>query len=261
MRVRDRIGLNFPPLLLRIMLGVIVLWMGLGKLLGTFEVDGQRAATLANMGVITPASAKPAEPAKPAETKPAETKPPEGKTGARAPLGYSITLVAQPAKGQYTAADFPEPVKVRTLYVLALYLASVGEPLPDGKPPATIVPAMFTKAPWPVYLAWTAAVIETLAGVGLLVGLMTRLWALLLAGRMLAAIWLVLIGPAIQSGHTVLGFLPDYPAFDAEKWKAPMLQFALLMASAALLFLGPGRASLDHAIFAPPREDDDEEAE
>jgi uncharacterized membrane protein YphA (DoxX/SURF4 family) len=257
--------LNFPPLLLRIMLGGIVLWMGLGKIMGKFEVDGQRAATLANMGVTLAPVALPkaTEPAKPAET----PKPSDSKGGAQVPRNPAVTLVSQQTNaakspGQYTAADFPNPISVRTLHVLSLSIADAAQSKDkDGNPVPSIWPEALAKGPWPVYIAWTAAIVETLAGVGLLVGLLTRLWALLLTGRMLAAIWLATIGPAIRSGHAVLGFLPDYPTFDAEKWKTPMLQLALLATAAALLFLGPGRASVDHAIFAPPREDDDEESE
>jgi uncharacterized membrane protein YphA (DoxX/SURF4 family) len=244
------------------MLGVIVLWMGLGKILTKYEVDGPKAAALANMGVIAPpASPTPKTPPKSPDT---QAPKPDSKTGAQISGSPAITLVQQTAKapGTYKPEDFPDPVEVRTLYQLALAIHDAAEAKDkDGKPVMTIWPEALAKGAWPAYIAWGAAVIETLAGVGLLVGLLTRLWALCLTCRMLAAIWLVTVGPAIRSGNTVLGFLPNQPAFDVEKWKTPMLQFALLMTAAALLFLGPGRASLDNAIFAPKREDDDEESE
>jgi uncharacterized membrane protein YphA (DoxX/SURF4 family) len=164
---------------------------------------------------------------------------------------------------KYTAQDFGTPVKVRRLYLIALTIKAASEPgaTRDGTPKRPMWPAALADGQWPVYLAWTAALVETLAGVGLLLGLLTRLWAALVAGRMAVSLWLVQIGPAIQSGDALLGFLPNHPAFDIDKWRPLVLVFALLMTSLALLFLGPGRASLDNAIFAPNRRDDDDEDE
>ena len=52
----------------------------------------------------------------------------------------------------------------------------------------------------------------------------------------------------IQSGNTTLGFLPAYPAYSPD-WMTLSFQFALFAAATAVLFLGPGAASLDAAIF------------
>ena len=262
MRVRDRVGLNFPPLLLRTMLGVILLWMGLGKILEKFEVQGSQAAILANMGAFTPASATPAPP-KPATPPAAPTTAPEPKPkdGAQAPASPTIRLTSQATGPKYRSADFPTPVKVRNLYALALTIKGAAEPgaTSDGSPKMPTWPQSLASDNWPVYLAWTAAILEVLSGIGLLLGLLTRLWALSMAARMFAAIWITQIGPAIQTGDTVLGFLPAHPTFDLEKWRPLAFLFCLLMSSLALLFLGPGRASLDHAIFAPSQPDDDDE--
>jgi uncharacterized membrane protein YphA (DoxX/SURF4 family) len=242
------------------MLGVIVLWMGLGKILGRYEVSGQDAAVLANLGLIkpvTPATAPP--PAAP--TTPAAT-PPTGapaKTGSLAPI---IRLASQPAV-KYTASDFQTPVKVRKLYTLTLALKAASEPgaKPDGSPKAPTWPKALADGDWPVHLAWTAAILETAGGVGLLLGLLTRLWAIGLAARMLAAMWLTQFGPAIQAGDAVLGFLPPHETFDTQAWRPFLLHFSLFMTALALVFLGPGRASVDHAIFAPTRTDDDDDVD
>jgi uncharacterized membrane protein YphA (DoxX/SURF4 family) len=175
---------------------------------------------------------------------------------------HRIRLASQTVgAAKYTAADFNTPVKVRKLYTLALAIIAAAEPgvTSDGTPRPALWPKALADGEWPVYLAWTAAVVETVGGVGLLLGLLTRVWAVAFAGRMLIAIWLTQIGPAVQAGDAVLGFLPAHDAFDSEKWRPLILHFVLLMSSVALLFLGPGRASLDHAIFAPARTDDDDD--
>lgn len=259
MRVRDRVGLNFPPLVLRVMLGVIVLWMGLGKILGRYDVQGQDAAILGNLGIITPVTAA----APPVATPPPSTQPDRGKNGAQSPQPeFNIRLASQTAiPAKYTAADFQTPVKVRKLYTIALAIRAAAEPPPtsDGTPRTPTWPKALADGQWPIYLAWTAAIVETVGGVGLILGLLTRFWALLFAGRMLVALWLTQIGPAVQSGDALLGFLPNHDAFDSEKWRPLILHFVLMMSAFALLFLGPGRASLDHAIFAPARTDDDDD--
>src|SRR4051812_2087450 len=63
----------FAPLILRICLGLIFIWAGLGKLMDTFPVKGQDAADLANMGVNM-AAATPVAPAAPSP-KPTTTGP------------------------------------------------------------------------------------------------------------------------------------------------------------------------------------------
>jgi putative oxidoreductase len=112
---------------------------------------------------------------------------------------------------------------------------------------------------WPVYQAYAVAFTELVGGACLLIGLMTRLWSVVLAGVMLGAIWLTEIGPSIQMGDAVLGFLPNRAALAPGEWQRLMLQLSLLMSSFALAFLGAGRASLDYMLFGPPRDEDDED--
>ncbi len=254
MRVRDRVGLNFPPLILRFMLGAIFLWAGLGKLMTTFPVQGQDAADLAKMGVV----GTPVAPAPKVEEKP--------KTGAsRTDSSSRIVLASQqtPAKPEpKKAEDFSTPTNVRGLHQLSLMILHVAHPGADDKGAAKMPlwPEALAKESWPVYFAWAAALAETLAGAGLLVGFLTRFWGLTVAGVMAVALWLTQFGPAIQSGNTMLGFLPAHPTFSPD-WIHLFFPFAMLCSGLAILFLGPGRLSLDYALFAPAREDDDEDAE
>src|SRR5262249_25937881 len=112
----------------------------------------------------------------------------------------------------------------------------------------------------PVYLAWAVALTELIAGAAVLLGLFTRLMALALAGVVIGAIWLTLVGPAIQSGNTGLGFLPAKSPVDLAAWEGVWVEVGLLVVAVALAFCGRGRASLDRAILGgPDAEDDDDE--
>lgn len=270
MNTRERIALAWPPLFLRFALAVTFIWAGAGKVLQTFEVQGEKAALLANMAVLSPIAA----PSSPAATPPAapqqmpapsqplppgevpKSAPPKAppKAAALRPLAQATSAPAVQAIVAHRAQDFPNPQKVRQVYGLALVLHEAANPASsiDGKPKMALWPKALATGSLPVYFAWTAAVSELLGGSMILVGLFTRLWALSLAGTMATALWLTQIGPAIQSGQTTLGFLPAYPAFSIEQWKTPMWQFSLLMIALALVFSGPGAASLDATLTRSP---------
>jgi len=153
----------------------------------------------------------------------------------------------------YEADEFPEDAPVRKVFGLALLLHGAVNPgvNEDGKALMPLWPEAVGRGRWPVYVAWAAALTELVGGLMVLVGLFTRLSALGLAGTMCAAMWLTEIGPALQSGHTRLGFLPEYPTFDPASWQPLLLQFSLLTMAMSLVFLGCGAMGLDRAMFAP----------
>jgi uncharacterized membrane protein YphA (DoxX/SURF4 family) len=266
MRVRDRVGLNVPPLLLRAMLGVVFLWAGLGKVSNITEMPGEAAAVLANMGVIKgPSSvvppAAPVPTPAPAKQAPAKPSAPTGKSG-RIDGGPAVWLASQPVtEPKYTAADFPQPVRIRQVYGLAVAIKNAADPVAAaGEPaPMRLWPAQLGHGNWPVYQAWAVAMTELAGGCCLILGLLTRFWALAVAGVMLGAIWLTQLGPAMQSGKAVLWILPAYPTFDTRAWQPLLFQFSLLMAALALAFCGPGRASLDTALLTGRSDEDDDE--
>lgn len=261
MRLRDRVGLNIPPLFLRVMLGIIFVWAGLGKVSNFVEVQGEEAAALANMGVIKGPSGSTKEPAKepvkepvkePAKAgEPAVKEPP--KPGARLDARGGVVLVRQ-TEGPYTAADFSKPVRVRAVFGLAAALHSAG----NVKDKLPLWPAALATGQWPIWLAWAVALTELAGGISLLLGLLTRLWSFAIAGVMVGAIWLTQVGPAVQSGKAILGFLPTYPAYGME-WMPLMFQFSLLAAALALAFCGPGRLSLDTMLLGGSAEGDDDD--
>ncbi len=341
MKTRERIALAWTPLCLRLALAVTFVWAGAGKVMEFMEVQGEKAAVLANMGVAlgagtpsnTPTSTpggtapktsppgtpeetpKPAGPDKPLPppagpaTEPGEKAPGEnraangkgakpngsaagaGKKKTDAPKGSgtggsgsgttipvarprtatasiegldddegpiaAVKTQAVPAPAAtppssagkvYEASDFPSPVRVRRVYGLALSMHA-GAIAPAEKPGMTLWPARLSTGSIPVYLAWSVALTELVGGAAIFVGLLTRLAALGQAGVMLGAMWLTQIGPAIQGGNALLGFLPNKPIFDVPSWMPLLWQFALLLMAVGLFFAGPGVAAMDNLLF------------
>lgn len=279
MRKRDSAGLAIAPLFLRLVLAVVFIWAGLGKFMGTFEVRGEQAAILANYGVIpnphAPSRAAPPinsdatdEPIAPTEETPSDDA--EQSTGSDAGQQASLAvtraatrLVALQADETprvfATAADFPEPVEVRGYAGIVLALHSAIHPgfkSEDGLPRMQLWPDFDPDTDydqWPRYAALAAAFTELVGGILILLGLLTRFSAFAIANVMLVAMWLTVIGPAIQSGNTRLGFLPDYPLFGTDQWTTLLFQFSLLGSALALLFAGPGTLSMDRLLLGGSR--------
>ncbi len=285
-------GSSIAPLFLRLVLAVTFLWAGFGKVLEKMPVSGARAAALANMGVGdvikaagTNASA-PAEPAapkapppatKPDQSKPDQTKPDQPKevsedvtksiaTSPTAPTGSAANQPASQAANPgrtYTAADFPSEIRIARVYGIALLIDRAAHPPgKESQPqPMSLWPAALATGSLPIYFAWASMVTEVVSGLFVLVGLLTRISALSLAGTMIAAMWLTELGPAIQSGDTFMGLLPAYGAYamdEAGKFKFMSLlwQFALFGCGMALMFAGPGYLSFDRALFPGKAKDD-----
>ena len=64
------------------------------------------------------------------------------------------------------------------------------------------------------------------------------------------------MGPAIQNGQTILGFIPSYPAYGVDAagkflYATLLWQCSLLCIAMALTFTGPGAVSFDRALFPP----------
>lgn len=284
MRKRDSAGLAIAPLFLRLVLAVVFIWAGLGKFVHTFPVQGEKAAILANYGVIAnPRAASRAAPpidsdaatdaiapAEEAEEPDAEDVPAaddgpqalggpqEGadRSGSSRLVSYQTT---SPARVLATAADFPEAVEVRGYAGLVLALHGAIHPgldPEDSTPRMRLWPDFDPNTEydsWPRYAALAAALTELIGGILILVGLLTRFSAFSIANVTLVAMWLTQIGPAIQSGNTQLGFLPDYPLFGTEDWLKLLYQFSLFGAAMALVFAGPGTLSMDRLLLGGTR--------
>ncbi len=98
----------------------------------------------------------------------------------------------------------------------------------------------FEKVGFPGYFVYIAGVLESFGGIVLILGLFTRIAALLLAGEMTIAILKV--------------HLPQGAITDVKNYEHPMI---LAAACFLLATMGAGLLSLDHAIYRgggkPPR--------
>jgi uncharacterized membrane protein YphA (DoxX/SURF4 family) len=265
MRHRDRVGLNLPPLLLRVLLGLVFLQTGLAKVLTTVEVSQADATLLSNMGVsvpippaVQPPVSEPKPDAPPTPAEPGE-QPPAAEPPAAPPPEPAPAVSPEPAPAVSPAPAQTGTVAVKRLHTIALtiYRAGNPEPLDGGAPVRPMWPRDLAAGAWPRHLAWAVAIAEILGGACILLGALTRLWSLAVFGVMLGAIWLTQIGPAIQKGQTLLGFLPDYPVLDAAAWQPFWFRFALALTALALAFLGPGRASVDGLLLGGGEGDDE----
>lgn len=162
--------------------------------------------------------------------------------------------VGQPdPKRPYAANEFPDDIQVSRLYGLSLLIHKAAFPPPEaGATPMSLWPHRLARGAWPVWLAWSVAISEILAGLCVLIGLFTRPAGVVLIGVMLGAVWLTELGPSIQAGKTVLGFIPDRDPFAIEAWTRLLWQMALVLSSVTLVLLGGGSLSLDRKFFPPP---------
>jgi uncharacterized membrane protein YphA (DoxX/SURF4 family) len=169
----------------------------------------------------------------------------------------------------YHAGLFPQPVSIKRLYRLSLLVFRAANPVsqapaaasasPNSAPvaiasdqPRKLMPGAFARGVRPVVIAWMIAIGEVIAGSLLLMGLLTRFAAIFCGGLMLGAIWLTELGPAIQAGNTMLGFLPKRELWDPELWKTLFWQCSLLAACGALALTGSGFFGLDRRLFPEP---------
>jgi uncharacterized membrane protein YphA (DoxX/SURF4 family) len=248
-------SLGLAPLILRIVVGGTFLWAGLGKWMATIQVQGEDAAMLANLDILDRPASQPPIPAAPAPAAPLPTP-----SGGHAAAGGSIFLLAQvPAAGAgkvppvtagpalMTAADYPGPVPCRAMWGIALAVHHAAHSAPGGAQ-MRLWPQTLGEGLWPKCFAVAVLIAELGGGACMVIGLFTRLAAFAGAGVMLGAIWLTQIGPAVQSGQTLLGFLPAHDVWDARAWMPMAWQTSLLGSSLALMCLGCGALALDRMI-------------
>jgi len=86
--------------------------------------------------------------------------------------------------------------------------------------------------PYPEILAWVVLVTELVGGILIVLGLLTRIWAIGMAIEMIVVLVMV-------EGKGFPFLTPEGRVWAGE------LEWLLLFGALALLFLGPGKASLD----------------
>lgn len=252
MRLRDSIGLNLSPFVLRLVLGVVFLQAGAAKFFTDSVYTPQQTATLAQMGVAIPGQAEVAPPA--VTDPPAESDSPAedgAEVDPEASVDAETAAVAVP-----DAAQYPDGATLRSVYHIALALDGAAHPGfdGDGNQLEPFWPAEAAKGKWPVWLALAAGATELVAGILMFAGFFTRIGAFSLVCVMATAMWLTQIGPAIQAGGARLGFLPTHDLLDGMAWQVFLVQFTLLGVALALVLLGAGALSIDAIIFGAPGE-------
>lgn len=287
----SRAGRDIAGVALRFAVGVVLVWAGLGKCCHTMPVQGERAAALANLGLLTPPGAGTTQaPASPSAAPPTPAAEPEkaGQPGdgpsvqaepgfefvlVRTAAGQAAKPVPEPAPSKtepaprrtaptYTSADFPNAVEVKRWHGVALALHE-GQMNAQGR---RLVPApIATNGSVLRVLALSVSWIELIGGCALVIGAMTRMFALLGLSVVGGAMWLTQIGPALGAKDALLGVLPSPrladPALATTAWAPFLLQLLTAACCFALVLLGPGRLSADHWFWGdkPAAGSDDED--
>lgn len=271
-RVRLLGSAAWGPLPLRIAVGAVFLWAGLGKWFAHDPLPESARPVLVEMNVATRASGTPAVPRQPegdAIERPAA--PAAGSEGVgideqQAEDEGAGGVTVKTAGGSKAGSEAPpvaEPMfEARRVWCAAYGIHVAANPrMPENQ---TAQP----RAIWPGFLgtpsvakaqAIALMVVEALGGALILVGLLTRVSGLALAGAMLGAMWLDQLGPAFQAGKTVLGFIPERPIWDTGAWRTLFWQACLLAMSVGLVLLGAGRLSMDEWISGARRDHDHDE--
>lgn len=259
MTIRHRIGLGVPPILLRLALAVTFIWAGSAKYFGTVELTPQQEATLQSIRSATPPAPPP-----PADAD-VEVEPiPEGGEPTAQGAGYVLHLaqnsqpIVEPEEDTFTGdAASAGASPYHGFHLLAVMIHDSANPNDQGK---QLLFSFMGDGKWPLWLAHTVSVVELLGGVFILIGLMTRLASLGVAGVMIGAMWMTVFGPVVVYGQPGWpSFLPILPAienFQSQAWQRFLLQLSLLMAALSVVSMGPGRFSLDRLFFgksAAPR--------
>lgn len=176
---------------------------------------------------------------------------------------HAVVLVSSPVAGsidadasvQFSPDDFVETVQVPRLYGLVFLMNNLAQPKQADQPGIQVLPtSLANNGTMLKMLAWSAGLTEFIAGVFVLLGVLTRLSSFALAGTMIAALWMTMVGPAIGTPDAIFGFLPE--GLDAPpgtplhgKYSTLMLQLMTFGVAFALVFIGGGLASIDNFLF------------
>lgn len=217
---------NFVPILARVVLALAFVPAGWNKLMKETEFAGDDARRLRELqaGDATRASEPRGQlvglfgqeeeaPTSP----PARVEPPPAPSAAEAPPRVS----EPPTASQSDGAAAPETLRARSLHNITLMVDRAGMSNPR-------------------LLAWVAALTELVGGGLVLVGLLTRIWALGLAIAMGVAFYLTSLDGFLATW--IFGMaIPDYTRLVA--------QLALFALAFGLVWSGPGALSLDRLVF------------
>ncbi len=266
MALRETLGAKLAPIFFRLALGATFIYAGHGKLFVKVPCTPDQLAVLANMGVSGAVTAvRPA--AAPTNGAPTQTTPPPSTPRTNEPAnplpeptkpaghpGGALASTSTVTGRTFTPADFESNADLPMLYQVAITLHNYStDPAvrADGSKPMRLWPSSLGQGTWPVRLAWAVVLTEFVGGCLVLIGFLSRLAALGLAGVMLGALWLATIGPAIHAPTSFLGFLPKLSSF--EGWHSFMLQLCALACAVGVACIGAGWLSVDGFVFGSSR--------
>lgn len=263
---RQRLGLSVPPVLLRITLAMTFIWAGASKFMAPMALSPEQEATLLEIrSGVTPTNAPSESESDFDDSAPAEL----GDDPVAMERGFTLTLVQDGDAPTETPAESldaapPADADASPTYtgkdVLTINIKEMATPNAEGK---ALLPAFMGRGKMPIWIALSVSLAELIGGVLVLLGLLTRVSSLMIAGVMVGAIWLTSIGPVVMYGNPGWpSFMPILPALNyatAETamgtfaaWQSWCFQLAMLMASLSLACLGPGSISLDRIFFKKP---------
>ena len=246
MAFKDTLQVSAAPVFLRLLLGFVMLWSGVGKLFTTEHVSPEDAAILAGMGVVGGSAGSGSRSSNPVRFDSPAAAPEISPSHTAAPLlmvlsdGPPPPLVTRAA----TASDFSSGTQVASVYSTAILIYRASQPERGIR----LWPPKIDTQPWPVIFAWAVAFIQTIGGAAVLTGTFTRFFSFMIGLVLLGSIWLTQIGPSIQSENAFLGFLPVHGTFDFAGWMPLGSLLALLLVSASLVCSGSGGMSVDHMV-------------
>lgn len=142
------------------------------------------------------------------------------------------TAPGNEATAEESTATPPEPISARGVYGLAVMLQSEG-------------------VPRPLVSAWIASVVEFAGGVFLLLGFLSRIWAVGLAFAMGVAFALTSWPILIEVGPFGL---------DLAQFNRTAAQLGLGTLALGVMLSGPGAVAIDHGIFGSSRSAKDHES-
>ena len=207
-------SLHLVPLLARIALCIVFVPIGWNKIMTIETFTGEQAAAVRSL----------VEGNAPDEDA-SKTEAPDAAEGEATPSTPSTT-------SKPTSAAAEDSISARGVYGLAVMLDQ-------------------NDVPEPVIAAWVSAAVELVGGTLLLVGLLSRIWALGLAFAMGVAF-------ALTSWPILLEVGPF--GLDLAAFNQAAAQIGLGTLAIGVLLSGPGAIAIDHGIFGAERKKPDQEA-
>lgn len=280
-------GVAFVPTMSRIVLAMAFITVGYHKLMGQATFSAEEAAVLGTLGVniepapeegavadqasasrvIVPARFVPQEDPPPAEEPPAKDPDKEADPDKQAEERETELGEAVDSAGE-GAAKAIEDVADETAEVIdetAEKMEEVGQTIDDavgddlvetadgqfiGRPLHRITLMCEARGwPNPRMLGWMAGVTEFVGGLLLLVGFLSRLWGLGLAGTMGVAFYLTSLGAYFDAGWVSGPFEVAQGADGYGVFNRVFVQLSLMVLALGVFVTGPGPISLDRVLF------------